>query len=240
MTWLIVPAAGISSRFGSELPKQYHLLGSKSVLELNLRGLCKHPAVSGVMLALAADDPHWPAVAAAFGWLHPHSGHLQQKPVLTCEGGATRADSVLAALRALPDSVASESLVAVHDAARPGLSPSTLSAVLAAAAGHPVGAIVALPVFDTIKQLAADRSIARTVDRASLVRAQTPQVFRRGQLMRALDQARAQGITVSDEAQAMELVGAFGRVVEGSEVNLKITSQTDLKLLQLYLQMNDG
>lgn len=185
------------------------------------------------MLALAADDPHWPAVAASIG-------APSRMPILTCVGGATRADSVLAALRALPASVASENLVAVHDAARPGLSPSALSAVLTAAAEHPVGAIVGLRVFDTIKQLAAGRSIAGTVNRESLIRAQTPQVFRRGVLTQALESALLQGIKVSDEAQAMELLGAFGCVVEGSEANLKITTQADLKLLQLYLQMGEA
>jgi len=89
MTWAIVPAAGRGARFGGERPKQYLHVAGRTVLEHTLRTLLGHPEVAGAVVVLAADDVHWP------GWRE-----LEDKPVLTCTGGAERADSVLEGLAA--------------------------------------------------------------------------------------------------------------------------------------------
>ena len=117
MTWAIVPAAGRGRRFGGDVPKQYLVLAGRSILEHSLRAMLACDAVEGVVVALAADDAMWP------GW-----DTLDGKPVRTCVGGDERADSVLAGLDGLPDSVAADDPVLVHDAARPCLAADDIVA----------------------------------------------------------------------------------------------------------------
>jgi 2-C-methyl-D-erythritol 4-phosphate cytidylyltransferase len=230
MSWVVVPAAGRGTRFGGDMPKQYLELVGKPVIEHTLRALLAHPAVSGVMVALSANDPHWP------GWRE-----LEGKPVLTCLGGGERADSVLAGLRALPDSVAGDSWVLVHDAARPCVKSLDLSRLFAALKSDPVGALLAAPVRDTLKRSGDDGRVDATIPRGSMWRALTPQVFRRDSLMRALESAERAGAVATDEAMAIERLGLKPLLVEGSEDNLKITTPADLAVAESILRrMGDG
>jgi len=225
MTWAIVPAAGHGTRFGGERPKQYARVAGCTVLEHTLRGLLAHPDVAGVVVVLAADDRHWP------GW---HT--LDDKPVLTCTGGADRADSVLAGLTALPNSVQGGELVLVHDAARPNLHHTDLTTLLERGCHDPVGAILAAPVRDTLKRADADHRIEATAPRENLWRALTPQLFRRLSLTRALEAARIGGVSVTDEAMALERRGLRPLLVEGREDNLKITTPADLAYFEWLLE----
>lgn len=217
MTWAVVPAGGSGSRFGGVLPKQYLDIDGEPLIAHTLRALLSHPAVEGVVVALAEGDTHWP------GW-----SEFEGKPVLACTGGASRADSVLAALLALPEAVRADDFVLVHDAARPHLSQADLTALLERGRADPVGAILAAPVRDTLKRAGDDGGIDGTVPRERLWRAFTPQLFRRLQLQRALDAARRDGVEATDEAMAMERQGARPLLVEGSDANLKITTPADL------------
>ena len=227
MTWAVVPAAGSGSRFSAEAgranprsaapPKQYLDIDGEPLVAHTLRALLSHSAVDGVVVALAPGDPHWP------DWTE-----FEGKPVLACAGGATRADSVLAALATLPDAVRADDFVLVHDAARPNLAHADLSALLERGRIDPVGAILAAPVRDTLKRAGEDGGIDGTEPRERLWRALTPQLFRRLQLQRALEAARHDGIDVTDESMAMERQGARPLLVEGSESNLKITTPADL------------
>src|SRR5690606_24255690 len=108
MSWAVVPAAGRGTRLGGERPKQSLEPAGRLLIEHSLRAVLDHDDVDGVMVVLAADDPWWP------GWRE-----VGGKPVLTCTGGAERAESVLAGLQALPASVSEDQWVLVHDAARP-------------------------------------------------------------------------------------------------------------------------
>ncbi len=224
MSWVIVPAAGSGARFGGGLPKQYRTLAGRPLIVHTLQRLLAHPAIDGAMLALAADDVHWVKLAPRF-----------DKLVKTCVGGAKRADSVLAALRALPDSISENDPVLVHDAARPCVRVSDLDRVIRAAASDAVGALLALPLRDTLKRADADARVAATESREGLWRAQTPQVFRRGALIGSLEQARAAGVEITDEAMAMEQIGLRPLLVEGSEDNIKITVAADLALAERIL-----
>jgi 2-C-methyl-D-erythritol 4-phosphate cytidylyltransferase len=224
MTWVVVPAAGRGSRFGGAIPKQYLSLYGRSVLQHTLERLLSHAAVSGAVVALAADDPHWP------GWRNLHG-----KPVMTCIGGDARADSVLAGLQALPDTVRERDWVLVHDAARPCLRHDDLQRLLDHGCVHAVGAILAAPLRDTLKRADARGEIEASEPRERLWRALTPQLFRRATLERALEAALATGSVVTDEAMAIERIGLKPMLVEGAEDNLKITTAADLALAEFVL-----
>lgn len=225
MVWALVPAAGRGRRFGGPLPKQYLHAAGKPLLEHALDALLGHPRVAGVVVALAAGDPLWP------GWRERHG-----KPVLACTGGGERADSVLAAIDALPSGVAEDALLLVHDAARPNLRGEDLSRLIDAAEAHADGALLAAPVRDTLKRADADGRIRATEPREGLWRALTPQAFRRGLLRQALLEARAAGVAATDEAMAVERLGLRPRLVEGREDNLKVTTPADLALAEFLLR----
>jgi len=224
MTWALVPAAGSGRRFGGEVPKQYLQAAGKPLIAHALEALLAHPGIDGAVVALAADDPWWP------GWFT-----LQGKPVVACIGGGERADSVLAALHALPEGVADDELLLVHDAARPNLHADDISKLVAAANACADGAILAAPVRDTLKRADSSARIASTESRESLWRALTPQAFRRDVLLRALESAQADGIHVTDEAMAVERLGLHPQLVEGREDNLKVTTPADLALAEFLL-----
>ncbi len=222
--WVVIPAAGRGTRFGGEVPKQYLHVAGQSVLAHTLAALFAHPAVEGAVLALSPDDTDWP------GW-----AEFAGRPLLTCIGGATRAESVLAGLNALPEQVRADDFVLVHDAARPNLSEADLAALLERGRGDPVGAILAAPVRDTLKRAGDDGGIDGTEPRERLWRAFTPQLFRRLQLARALEHAASSSIEVTDEAMAMELQGLRPLLIEGSESNFKITTPADLVRFEFEL-----
>ena len=224
MSWALMPAAGSGRRFGGEVPKQYLLAAGKPLIAHALEALLAHPRVDGAVVALAADDPHWP------GWTSMHG-----KPVIACVGGVERADSVLAALRALPEGVAEDALLLVHDAARPNLRADDIGRLIDAATACADGAILAAPVRDTLKRSSVDVRIEATEPRERLWRALTPQAFRRDLLRRALETAQADGVVVTDEAMAVERLGLHPALVEGREDNLKVTTPADLALVEFLL-----
>lgn len=223
MTWVVLPAAGRGLRAGGGLPKQYRPLLGKPLIEHTLNRLLAHPRISGVVVVLAADDAHWP------GW-----DRLHGKPVRVTQGGAERADSVLAGLQALPPEVAQNDAVLVHDAARPCLSALEIDALLQADPTQ--GALLALPLSDTLKQADAAGQVERTVPRQQLWRAQTPQMFTRAALVSALKAAAEAGITVTDEAMAMERIGARPRLIEGLPDNIKVTTARDFAHAEFLLR----
>lgn len=224
MTWALVPAAGSGRRFGGEVPKQYLHAAGKSLIEHALDALLSHPAIDGVVIALAAEDARWP------GWTALHD-----KPVVTCIGGGERAESVMAALKALPPHLPDDELLLAHDAARPHLHAGDITKLIEAAKSCADGAILAAPVRDTLKRADADTRIARTEPRDALWRALTPQAFRRDLLLRALKAAQADGVVATDEAMAVERLGLHPALVEGREDNLKVTTPADLALAEFLL-----
>ncbi len=225
MIWAVVPAAGQGRRFGAQLPKQYLEVAGEPLIAHTLRALLGHPKLKGVVVVLAADDARWP------GWTE-----LAGKPVLTCTGGEARADSVLAGLAALPGGVRADDFVLVHDAARPNLRSGDIDQLLERGRADPVGAILAVPVRDTLKRAGDDGGIDGTQPRERLWRALTPQLFRRLQLARALEAARDDGVAVTDESMAMERQGLRPLLVEGAGDNFKITTPEDLARFEFVLQ----
>lgn len=219
----VVPAAGLGTRMGAGAPKQYLPLAGATVLEHALRPLLAHPGLQRLVVALAADDDRFPTCALA-----------EDPRVATVTGGDTRAGSVASALAAMGPGDP-EGIVLVHDAARPCLGAEDLARLLDAAA-PPHGALLAIPVRDTLKRDNGAGQVARTVDRSGLWQALTPQAFPLGALREALHKA---GGNVTDEAAAMERAGLAPRLVEGSPANIKITRPGDLPLAEAILSARE-
>lgn len=224
MTWAVVPAAGRGERAGGTRPKQYADLAGKPMLQWTLEALLSHRAIRGAMVVLAAGDTDWP------GWTT-----LVGKPLRTAVGAGDRAGSVRAGLAALADACGADDWVLVHDAARPGLLSDDLDRLLAHGCAHAVGAVLALPVADTLKRANAAGEAMDTPPREHYWRAQTPQLFRYGALCDALDAAARAGVVVTDESAAFERLGQHPLLVPGSAGNFKVTTADDLALAATLL-----
>ena len=222
--WLIVPAAGVGRRFGEQVPKQYFPLHGRTLLEWSLAPFRADARCAGIVVALAASDPHWPAIAKN---LHN---------VLVAPGGAERSHSVRNALAVLKGKVEPTDWVLVHDAARPCLPAADLNRLIERLESHSVGGLLAAPASDTLKATGDDMQVVRTVDRSGLWRALTPQMFRYARLCEALDAALAAGRLPTDESQAIEWLGDRPQIVAGSAANLKVTSPEDLLVASALLQ----
>lgn len=224
--WMVIPAAGSGRRMGAGTPKQYLRVAGATVMEHTLNRLSEVPGVSALVVAVASED----AVALSL----PYRDPSRLRFVI---GGAERADSVLAGLRALQAEAAAEDWVLVHDVARPCVALSDIGRLIGTLRDDPVGGILACPVRDTLKREAAgDGRIAATVPRAGVWQAQTPQMFRYGLLSRCLADALAAGVEITDESSAVEWAGHAPRLVEGSSSNIKITFPDDLAYAGFLLE----
>ena len=224
-TFALIPAAGSGTRLAAGSPKQYLSLAGRPMLWHAIRALCV-PQVAAVFVVLGAKDEQFAREdwSAFEGTLNP----------LYC-GGETRRDSVLNGLIAVRGTVEADDWVLVHDAARPCLPRTDLQRLLEEGGADAIGAILALPVADTVKGAGKDEAgvqrIAATQDRSQLWLAQTPQLFRAGLLAQAL--SAAPGAT--DEAAAIEKMGLRPRLVLGSRQNLKVTYPEDVAIAQAIL-----
>jgi 2-C-methyl-D-erythritol 4-phosphate cytidylyltransferase len=221
--WCVVPAAGRGLRVGGDRPKQYLPLGGRLLIEHTLDRLARHPRVAGLLVVLSPGDELWPGLSALHG-----------KPVLTAPGGAERCDSVLAGLQALPAEVGDEDFVLVHDAARPCVRLADISSLIEQGMRGD-GGLLGAPLRDTLKRADEAGRSALTEPRDLRWRAFTPQMFRRAALSAALREASRRGVTVSDEAMAMELAGHAPLLVEGAEDNIKVTTAADFALAEFLL-----
>jgi 2-C-methyl-D-erythritol 4-phosphate cytidylyltransferase len=218
---VVVPAAGVGKRMLTDRPKQYLNLAGLTVLEQTLVGLIAHPQIKHVVLALDPSDPYFETL------------EISAAPWITrVRGGKERADSVLAGLQSdkLTD------WVLVHDAARPCLSHKDIDNLLALALVGTDGGILATPVRDTMKRESVRQkgNIAQTENREGLWHALTPQFFPTRDLHEALTQALKAGVNITDEASAMEYMGANVKLIEGDASNIKITRPADLALAEFY------
>jgi 2-C-methyl-D-erythritol 4-phosphate cytidylyltransferase len=217
MAVALLVAAGRGERLGARGPKAFVVLAGRPMLEWSLDALRAVDAVSRIVVALP------PGVEAPEG-------------VVGVAGGAERSHSVRAALAAagqLPD----DEPVIVHDAARPLATPALFERALRELEQHGCDAVVAAArVMDTIKRAAGeDLRVAETLDRSALWAVQTPQVFRRDALARALAQPDDVLAGATDDAGLVEQAGGRVHVVESPAGNLKVTTPTDLRLAELLL-----
>ena len=223
--WALIPCAGNGSRSGAVGPKQYQRVAGQPMVLHTLAAFAAVPRLHGVAVVVAPGDAFFDAQALS-------------ARVLPC-GGASRAASVCNGLRALRQSGAADSdWVLVHDAARCLITPQQIDALIDACIGDAVGGLLALPLPDTLKQCvpalgSSAPRVAATLTRSDKWLAQTPQMFRLGALLSALEQA---GDAVTDESSAMEALGLQPLLVEGSAQNFKVTYAQDFALAQAVLQ----
>ena len=224
---VILPAAGRSTRFRDQhYKKPFAVLGGKAVWLHSAERFLNRPDVKQLIVVIAEEDRE--EFSRKFG------ANLAIMGVEICKGGAERADSIQNALAKVRDDI---DYVAVHDAARPCLADKWIDQVFAAAE-QGGAAILAVPISATLKRAAkggkGPPAIAETVDRAGLWEAQTPQVFRRDLLNKAY--AARGGASPTDDAQLVEKLGAPVTLVEGSPMNIKITTKDDLRLAEQVLK----
>jgi 2-C-methyl-D-erythritol 4-phosphate cytidylyltransferase len=206
--------------------KPFLELRGEPVLARALRPFLEHRRVTAVVIALGREDSETPPT-----WLSGLDPRIRIVP-----GGATRGDSVWAALEALPVNV---DLVAVHDAARPLVTREIFHRCLEAV-GVGRGAVAGWPAVDTLKEVDREGRIVATPDRERIWHAQTPQVFPRPLLMEAYRRAREAGLTDTDDAALVERIGGEVVMVRGAPGNLKVTRPEDLPLAELFLKLGDG
>ena len=229
--WVLLPAAGSGSRMQSHTPKQYLPLAGKTLLEICLAKFLNRTDMAGILVVTAACDPYFAALSL---------------PILRCDGGASRADSVLAGLvYLLTQGADPDDYVLVHDAARPCLSTQRLNQLIQTVLSEKRGGILACPASDTLKQASPVNTsdvLAQslsTLDRSHIWQAHTPQMFRIGELKQALELAQEQGQTVTDEASAMELIGVQPLLIADRRDNIKVTLPEDLPLAEFILQRHE-
>ncbi|MGP4120445.1 2-C-methyl-D-erythritol 4-phosphate cytidylyltransferase [Psychrobacter aquimaris] len=238
----MIVAAGRGSRFGSSIAKQYTMLQGQTLLQHSVARLAGSAYIDKCLLVVAADD----STAEQLEF---------ELPIRYAVGGTERWQSVQAGVKAIVDAGADDSdLVVIHDAARPAVPNHDIEQVIEAAMLEPYGAILATPVADTLKEsylqstaqseLVEETPMAnptisssihpyakRTIDRRHMWQAQTPQVFRLGQLQKVLHYVTEHELTITDEASAFEYLALPIRLVTGSRQNIKLTYPDDAILL---------
>jgi 2-C-methyl-D-erythritol 4-phosphate cytidylyltransferase len=255
MAVALLLAAGRGERLGFDRPKALVPLAGKPLLQWSLDALAAHAAIERIVLALPPDLAQSPDLAQPAGLLQPpdlaQPAGLLEPPTsvrlpsgaVCVPGGAVRSESVRLALGAAGEG----DPVLVHDAARPLLDAELIDRTLAAVtAGGVEGAIAAAPVSDTIKRAssgpvsseappASPPIVTETLDRAGLWAVQTPQVFRREPLERALDVPIEVLAAATDDAWLIERAGGRVALVAADPGNLKVTTRVDLHLAEMLL-----
>lgn len=225
----LLPAAGQSLRFGGTIIKQYASLLGKPVIAHSMAAVLQHSAVTAVTVGISADDGLYDELV--------RPNFPQQMTII---GGNSRAQTVMNGLQFIVANDPEAEWVLVHDAARPCLSANALDRLITRVlSGEPQntkhGAILAMPVSDTLKQVNEDGQIIATVDRSTIWAAQTPQLFPLKDLLESLTIALQFGSPPTDEAQAMERCGHPVHLVKGSVDNIKITRAEDLVIAEAIL-----
>jgi 2-C-methyl-D-erythritol 4-phosphate cytidylyltransferase/2-C-methyl-D-erythritol 2,4-cyclodiphosphate synthase len=228
---VLIPCAGTGSRFGADIPKQFQKLAGKMVIEHSIDIFSSIEQIRSVWVGLTSLDQD--------------SEDLKSAKVKTVKtGGKTRAQTVLNTLEQMIQSqIPLSDWVLVHDAARPGVFKQDVERLIQQVTNTTdcIGGILALPITDTVK--ISDPSlthIVSTQSRELLWRAQTPQMFRIGQLRDALRKANQEGFEVTDEASAIEILGLKPLLVMGSMENFKITYQNDLLSMEKLMKQDSS
>ena len=226
LLYAVVPAAGVGARMKADRPKQYLLLEGKTVLEHTLSKLLELTEIEEIVLPVSFHDGYISDLA-----IHSHT------KVTLCEGGEERFHSVLNGLQTLLDKgVSRDSWVMVHDVARPFIRLEDLKNLYKNASEN--GVILGLQVRDTMKRTLECGQISSTVERSNLWHAQTPQLAPLGTLFDAILKSIEDGVSITDEASALEHSGIMPNMLAGHPSNIKITQPEDLELGRAFIGLN--
>ncbi|MDT9587593.1 MAG: 2-C-methyl-D-erythritol 4-phosphate cytidylyltransferase [Candidatus Arsenophonus melophagi] len=224
----LIPAAGVGSRMNAVFPKQYLQVAGKTIIEHSISTLLKHPRILKIIVLLKKDDSCFQQLNIA-----------QNPKITTVTGGYKRADSVLAGLNYLSNTLQQDLFwVLVHDAARPCLHQADLDSIIffIDSQKSSYGGILALPVKDTMKRAIQGKiDISHTVERKELWHALTPQFFPLTLIKNCLTQALEQKAEITDDSSALEYCGYHPQLLEGKIDNIKVTQPDDLLLAEFYL-----
>ena len=231
--WALVPCAGSGSRAQTSLPKQYQILAGQPMVLHTLAAFAGVAGIANTLVVVAAEDVFFearhPGSATRFGF------SFATVIIANC-GGPTRATSVFNGLNHLIGLGADpKDWVLVHDAARCLITPAQIHSLIDACRADDVGGLLAYPLPDTLKSESGGR-VASTINRNGKWLAQTPQMFRIGPLLEALEAAAQTGLEVTDESSAMEAYGLKPRLVPGSAQNFKVTYPEDFALAEAVLR----
>lgn len=223
---VIVPAAGIGKRMLASCPKQYLTINNQTILSHTVNRLLSHKNIAKVILALSDDDDYFTQTTLA-----------DNPNIIRVSGGKERVDSVLSGLQVINDI----EWVLVHDAARPCITHDDIDKLIEQCLTHSSGGILAAPVVDTMKLATQNNTnetieVSETIDRNSLWHAFTPQMFKAQELKKAIEHGQNQGLVITDESSAIELMDLPCLLVSGRRDNIKITRPEDLLLANFYLQ----
>ncbi|RUO68725.1 2-C-methyl-D-erythritol 4-phosphate cytidylyltransferase [Idiomarina ramblicola] len=226
----VIPAAGNGSRMQSRVPKQFLTVADKTLLEYSIEAVCRDSRVEQVFIAVSNPDTDY----------FVELKQKQPTKVHFVKGGNSRAESVLAGIKAATSQGATH--VLVHDAARPCLPETALKRVIDEGLKDPQGAILAIPVRDSLKRAVVSSQgdkgsahIESSVEREALWQAQTPQVFNAERLQQAIEHMGALNPQLTDEASAMQWCGFQPALIPGSIRNLKVTHPEDFECVRDWL-----
>ena len=225
MNVAIIVAAGRGSRAGGARAKQFREISGIPIIIRTLARFELCETIQEAVVVLPGD--------ARGEFLALAAGHGLRKVARAVAGGETRAESVWRGLQALGESGAE--VVAVHDGVRPFVTPAEIDRTVREASEHGA-AVLAAPAVETVKEAEGGR-VVRTLERARLWHAQTPQCFRLGLLRRAYGQPGALGADVTDCSALVERLGETVRLVEGGADNIKITTPRDFALAEVLVNM---
>ena len=223
--WAIVPASGVGHRMQGRVAKQYLQLCGKTILEHTLDRLYSFSDINGVVLVLRPEDEDWEAL-----------NYQSRKPLEIVTGGDERQHSVFNGLLKLLELDVDNPFALIHDAVRPLVTHQDLERLVMSAKANQAGAILGVPVTDTLKRQNKDANIVETVERCDLWRAFTPQLFRAKLLFQAFKHVREKNLAITDDAAAIEALGMQPGLVECSTQNIKITHPQDLELATQILK----
>lgn len=221
---VILAAAGSSSRFANPRQKKvYTLIGNKPMWMFAAEAFADHADVDQVIMVIAPDDKEL--------FSEKHAASAAMLGIQIVLGGSQRADSVKNGLEAVREDI---EYVAVHDAARPCIAKAWIDAVFAAAQKH-AAAILATRCVSTLKRADAQNQVVETLSRDKIWLAQTPQAFKKSLLVQAYAK-HPNASAATDEAGIVEASGHAIQLVEGSPLNIKVTTQADMKFAELALK----
>ena len=219
---VVVVAAGSSERMGSD--KMLMTLGAKPVIIRTLMAFQQSPLVDDIVVVTRQEK--------IMGLADMIKLYDISKVTQVISGGATRMESALAGVSAVKEGA---KLIAIHDGARPLVTQGVIRRVVEAANEH-MAAVPAVPCVDTLKQVNQEGVVIGSVDRSSVVRVQTPQVFDADLIKGALSRAVEKNLPLTDDCSAMEMMGVKTYVVEGDAGNIKLTEPDDMILAEAILK----